>query len=45
MATDGAIGTVKNAGGLAVHLVKLIGGSIWAVGEVIVFPFRLLTGK
>ncbi len=29
---------------LPVGLVKLVGGLIWTVGEVIILPFRLITG-
>ena len=34
--------TVEGAVGLPVSLVKLVGGLVWTVGEVIAFPFRLI---
>jgi|GEM_PF-1399363 len=40
---DQATGTlVEGAVGLPVSIVKLVGGLVWTVGEVIILPFTLL---
>ena len=36
--------TVEGAVGLPTSLVKLVGGLVWTVGEVIILPFKLLFG-
>ncbi len=35
--------TVEGAVGLPTSLVKLVGGLVWTVGEVIILPFRALS--
>ncbi len=42
---DQAVATTgEGAVGLPVSLLKLVGGLVWTIGEVLIFPFKVLFG-
>ena len=40
MMKDKAVAVGKNLGGIPVNLIGLVASVGWAVGEIVVFPFR-----
>ena len=45
MTTSSAVEIVTGLTNFVVGVPKLVAGSIWTVGEVLIFPFRLIGGK
>lgn len=43
--TEAVATTTEGAVEFPIGLVKLVGGVVWTVGEVIILPFRALSGS